>query len=65
MLVIGRKEGESIRIGGDVVVTLVRAGHQVRLGIQAPATVRITRTELMPTRDELGEIQDRCHGEQE
>lgn len=39
---------ESIRIGDDVVVTLVRIeGGQVRLMITAPRSVPILRTELI------------------
>jgi carbon storage regulator len=48
MLVIGRREGDSVVIGPDVRVTLVRVGGgTVRLGIEAPADVRIVRSELL------------------
>ncbi len=47
MLVLTRKQGEQIRIGGDVVVTVVRTkGKAVRLGIQAPSHVPVLRGEI-------------------
>ena len=47
MLCLSRKLYESIKIGEDVTVTVVRLGSgSVRLGIEAPKNVRIVRTEL-------------------
>jgi carbon storage regulator len=47
MLVLTRKQGEQIRIGHDVVITVVRTkGKAVRLGIQAPAHVPVLRGEI-------------------
>jgi carbon storage regulator len=47
MLVLTRKQGEQIRIGADVVITVVRTkGKAVRLGIQAPAHVAVLRGEI-------------------
>jgi carbon storage regulator len=47
MLVLTRKQGEKIRIGEDVVITVVRTkGKTVRLGIQAPAHVPVLRGEI-------------------
>jgi carbon storage regulator len=47
MLVLTRKQGEQIRIGQDVVITVVRTkGKAVRLGIQAPAHVPVLRGEI-------------------
>lgn len=44
MLVLTRKSGESILIGGDVRVRVLGAsGSRVRLGIEAPDDVRIVR----------------------
>jgi carbon storage regulator len=47
MLVLTRKPGESIRVGDDITLTVldVRGGH-IKLGIEAPADVRILRGEL-------------------
>lgn len=47
MLVLTRKQGEQVRIGDDVVITVVRTkGKGVRLGIQAPAHVPVLRGEI-------------------
>jgi len=44
MLVLTRRAGESIVIDGDIRVRVLRAsGSRVRLGIEAPADVRIVR----------------------
>ncbi len=49
MLVLSRRESERIRLGESIVVTVVRvAGGRVRLGIEAPAEVRVLRDELRP-----------------
>jgi len=47
MLVLTRKIGEEIVIAGDIRVTVlsIRKGHTV-LGLSAPATVPILRSEL-------------------
>lgn len=47
MLVLSRREGQSIVIGGDVVVTVVSIrGDQVRIGIEAPRSITIHRQEV-------------------
>ena len=47
MLVLSRREGERIRIGDSITVTLVRcAGDKVRIGIEAPPDMLILRGEL-------------------
>lgn len=47
MLVLSRKPGESIHIGDDIVVTVIRnGGNRIRLGISAPPDTPITRSEL-------------------
>ncbi|MBI4849271.1 MAG: carbon storage regulator CsrA [Nitrospirae bacterium] len=47
MLVLTRKSGESINIGDDITLTIVEIkGNSVRLGINAPAKLRIYRKEL-------------------
>ncbi len=47
MLVLTRKPGENIRIGSDVVITVlgVRSGH-VKIGIQAPRGIPVHREEV-------------------
>jgi carbon storage regulator len=49
MLVLSRKEGQRIRLGDSIVVTVVRvSGDKVRVGIEAPADVIVLRDELEP-----------------
>lgn len=44
MLVVTRKEGESLMIGDDIVITVVEARPgSVRIGIEAPPVVTVTR----------------------
>lgn len=48
MLVLARRPMETIHIGDSIVVTLVRLGDSsVRIGIDAPAEMRVIRGELM------------------
>jgi len=52
MLVLTRKPGESIHIGNNIVLTVVSLrSNQVRIGIQAPADVRVLRQELAERAD--------------
>jgi carbon storage regulator len=47
MLILTRKVGEMIRIGDAVVIRVLEVrGSQVRLGVDAPADVRIYREEV-------------------
>jgi carbon storage regulator len=47
MLILTRKKNETIRIGDDILITIVDVqGDQVRLGITAPRDVSILRQEL-------------------
>jgi carbon storage regulator len=47
MLILTRKKNETLRIGDDILVTIVDVqGDQVRLGITAPRDVSILRQEL-------------------
>jgi carbon storage regulator CsrA len=47
MLVLSRKPGEKILIGSGITITVVQVrGNQVRIGIDAPAEVRLVRAEL-------------------
>lgn len=48
MLILSRRAGEAIRIGGTVRVVVMATGDgSVRLGIDAPADVTILREELV------------------
>lgn len=47
MLVLTRKVEQRIRIGDDIVITVVRIGpNSVKFGIDAPETMNIVREEL-------------------
>lgn len=47
MLILTRRVGESIVIGGNVVVTVVEAGRDhVRIGVEAPRSVDVHRQEV-------------------
>ena len=49
MLVLSRKEGERIRLGDSIVLTVIRVtGDKVRVGIEAPPDVLVLREELEP-----------------
>lgn len=50
MLVLSRKLGERIVINGNIVVTVVKIDrNQVRIGIEAPGSVRVFRQEILGT----------------
>ena len=47
MLVLSRKESETICLGDDIKITVVRVNKdRVRIGIDAPANVHVLRGEL-------------------
>jgi len=47
MLILTRKAGESLYIGDQVKVTIMELkGNQVRVGIDAPSTMKIYREEI-------------------
>lgn len=48
MLVLSRKEGESLMIGDQISITIlsIEAGGQVNIGVSAPKEVLILRSEL-------------------
>lgn len=46
MLVLSRKQGQQIRIGDDIVITIVQSGKNVRVGVDAPREVQVIRREL-------------------
>ena len=47
MLILTRRVGETVMIGEDVTVTVLRVkGNQVRLGVNAPKSVSVQREEI-------------------
>ncbi|MDZ7620035.1 MAG: carbon storage regulator [Patescibacteria group bacterium] len=47
MLVLSRKTHQRIRLGDEIVVTVIGvAGDRVRLSIEAPSDIRVLREEL-------------------
>jgi len=53
MLVVRRREGESVMIGGEIEVVILEAGpNRVKLGIMAPREVLVFRKELELTREQ-------------
>ena len=53
MLVLTRKPGESIIVGGIEIKVLRFKGQQVRVGIKAPPETKILRSELVETQVEV------------
>lgn len=48
MLVLTRKQNEGILIGNDIKVTVINIdGDKIRLGIDAPKSIRVIREELI------------------
>lgn len=53
MLVLTRKREQKIRIGDDVVITVLKVqGDQVSIGIEAPKSLPIVREELLTGKKE-------------
>lgn len=56
MLVLTRKRCEIVRIGDNIVIKVIKtAKGSVKLGIEAPANVRVLRGELTAFEDEAVE----------
>lgn len=48
MLILSRKSKERISIGNDIVITVLRThAGRVSIGIEAPKTMPVLRTELV------------------
>lgn len=47
MLILTRKQGESVAIGDDIQVTVVEIqGKQIKLGVKAPREISVHRQEI-------------------
>jgi carbon storage regulator CsrA len=52
MLVLTRKRAETIHVGQDIFIKVIRTGRtSVKIGIEAPANVRVVRGELLDGHD--------------
>ncbi len=50
MLILTRKTGQGFRVGDDIEITITEvSGDKVRVGIQAPKSVKVLRSELTET----------------
>ena len=59
MLVLTRKKMETIRIGDDITIQVIHTGRgRVKLGIQAPAQLRVLRGELESLEGVLAGLSD-------
>lgn len=62
MLMLSRRRDEQIRIGDDVVITVVEIrGNKVRIGIDAPASTPVHRQEVYEAIKRDGEIRGKPH----
>jgi len=56
MLVLTRRQGESIDIGDDTQIEVIRIrGNTVRLGLRGPESVRFVRSEIKDRAEPSGE----------
>lgn len=57
MLVLSRRKDEGLTIGDDVEIVVVRvSGGTVQIGIRAPGTLKILRTELVQAEKQKAEL---------
>ena len=57
MLVLARKQGESITIDNETTITVLEARNgTIRLGIEAPRQIPVMRTELLTPAQPSGEL---------
>lgn len=58
-LILHRKQGESIRIGDNIVVKIIEIRHgQVRVGVEAPRDMPVHRGEIwLKVRQEMAELE--------
>ena len=55
MLVLTRKLGESVQVGDGIVIRIVEVRRsRVRIGIDAPSSVRIQREEIVDQAENRG-----------
>ena len=60
MLVLSRKENETIVVGDNIEITICRVtGGRVHLGLKAPRDVKIRRGELVRSRNHATDWESR------
>jgi len=64
MLLLSRRVGESVIIGEDISVTVLRVrGNQVRLGVDAPKNMSVQRATISERKPEVVIAADNSSGE--
>lgn len=58
MLVITRRKGQAVWIGGALVRVIANSSGQVRLGIEAPRETKVLRDELKTTKGKTNGDED-------
>lgn len=59
MLILSRRESERVHLGDDIVLTIVRVnGDKVRIGVEAPPHIKILRTELEVSAQDINPVHD-------
>ena len=57
MLVLTRKKSEQIRIGNDIVVSILKTGRStVKIGIDAPRAVQVLKEEMVDPEETLNQV---------
>lgn len=65
MLILTRKLGESVMIGDEIVIRIVELRRsRVRIGIDAPSSIRIQRNEHIGLEDRVGQVEDLSFGDE-
>ncbi|MBI3863214.1 MAG: carbon storage regulator [Planctomycetia bacterium] len=65
MLILSRKLGESVRIGDEITIRVVELRRsRVRIGIDAPLSIRVQRQEHAILEDCVGQIDDLSIGDE-
>ena len=57
MLILSRKTNQKILVGDDIELTIIEIrGDQVKVGINAPSSVKVFREEIQPALKQMGII---------
>ena len=63
MLILSRKLNETVYVGEDIVIKVVKLkGNVVGLGIEAPANVKVMRSELLAREPKVPELTPKAQG---